>query len=560
MREAVIQVAKGKPQGRKQKQARPFDFSRFATRYIALQFSYEGGSYAGFASNGDDEEETVEAHLLMALIKTKLIPDRASACVSRCGRTDKGVNALRQVVGLRVRSSLPMKPQAGEDATTATHENGTPPKDIWSTPYETQTEGEIDYCTLLNRVLPADIRVLGWAPVPVDFSARFCCVHRTYRYFFDAKGLDLAAMHAAATKLIGEHDFRNFCKMDVTSVQSFRRLVQDARILEVGDWQWAVDTHGGGLPTSVPKQRLCCLQIQGQAFLWHMVRCIMSVLLAVGRGQEDVRVVDDLLDIARFPAKPHYSLASEHPLVLHDCYFEHVSFHYSPSALFRLWTDLRMTWGQAAVRLARLHNHLEHVAEIKVSKAALEAWAECELALGRSQQGGSRPQNGDKGSSKRQCVGENGGGKEKKGGMEEEEAMSRDGANETQGEDVQIEWRDALAYLETLGIVPDLEESKRRKGIWTPYIPLKDRPVGKTYEEAVAEIGGKKRELFEQAQRKRETAAKLGGTKAFFQKMRGVDAINTAEMEPAAAAAHAAVHTNAKERKEEMRRELSMSN
>ena len=40
---------------------------------------------------------------------------------------------------------------------------------------------ELDYAALLNRALPGDIRVLGWAPVPAGFSARFSTLHRTYR-------------------------------------------------------------------------------------------------------------------------------------------------------------------------------------------------------------------------------------------------------------------------------------------------------------------------------------------------------------------------------------------
>ena len=32
-------------------------------------------------------------------------------------------------------------------------------------------------------------------------------------------------MQVAASKLLGEHDFRNFCKMDVVNVQSFSRRV-----------------------------------------------------------------------------------------------------------------------------------------------------------------------------------------------------------------------------------------------------------------------------------------------------------------------------------------------
>lgn len=32
---------------------------------------------------------------------------------------------------------------------------------------------EIDYVKVLNKVLPKDIRVLGWCPVSTDFHARF---------------------------------------------------------------------------------------------------------------------------------------------------------------------------------------------------------------------------------------------------------------------------------------------------------------------------------------------------------------------------------------------------
>lgn len=35
------------------------------------------------------------------------------------------------------------------------------------------TDGEIDYVKILNRVLPNDIRIIGWSPAPTDFSARY---------------------------------------------------------------------------------------------------------------------------------------------------------------------------------------------------------------------------------------------------------------------------------------------------------------------------------------------------------------------------------------------------
>ncbi len=122
---------------------------------------------------------------------------------------------------------------------------------------------------IVNRSLPEDIRVLGWTDVPPTFSSRFSCTGRTYRYFFPARNLNIAVrcgavrcgavrcgavrcgavrcgavrcdavrcgavpsrcvpvdpqnMQAAAASLVGRHDFRNFCKMNIMAVNSFVR-------------------------------------------------------------------------------------------------------------------------------------------------------------------------------------------------------------------------------------------------------------------------------------------------------------------------------------------------
>jgi tRNA pseudouridine38/39 synthase len=58
------------------------------------------------------------------------------------------------------------------------------------------------------------------------FSARFDCTSRTYKYFFPRGGLSLARMEEAGKRLCGEHDFRNFCKMDVNNgVVNYRRRI-----------------------------------------------------------------------------------------------------------------------------------------------------------------------------------------------------------------------------------------------------------------------------------------------------------------------------------------------
>ena len=50
---------------------------------------------------------------------------------------------------------------------------------------------ELPYMVMLNSALPEDIRVLSWAPVGRDFSARFNCLHRTYKYFFPRGSMNI---------------------------------------------------------------------------------------------------------------------------------------------------------------------------------------------------------------------------------------------------------------------------------------------------------------------------------------------------------------------------------
>ena len=54
---------------------------------------------------------------------------------------------------------------------------------------------------------------------------RFGARYREYKYFMtqdSQRPLNIAAMQQAAGYLVGEHDFRNFCKMDVEHVLTFR--------------------------------------------------------------------------------------------------------------------------------------------------------------------------------------------------------------------------------------------------------------------------------------------------------------------------------------------------
>ena len=86
----------GTKRGKKKSQERPFDFSTHPRRHVALRLAYLGWSYQGFAVQ-ENTDNTVEARLFEAFLKTKLIQDRQSSNYHRCGRTDKGVSAFSQV-------------------------------------------------------------------------------------------------------------------------------------------------------------------------------------------------------------------------------------------------------------------------------------------------------------------------------------------------------------------------------------------------------------------------------------------------------------------------------
>ncbi|KAN0136879.1 Pseudouridine synthase [Lactarius tabidus] len=318
---------------------REFDFSAYPTRKIALKFSYAGMGYGGLAwQEGPTPLPTVEGVLFAALAKARLVdPDGGlEGCGwERCGRTDRGVSAAGQVVSLYVRSSnrrssAPAKaPDTNEDAPKgALDDDASAPR---------VTERDIRYLHTLNAILPPSIRVYAWAPVASSFSARFSCRTRHYKYFFSARSLDVDAMRNGAARLVGEHDFRNLCKLDpAKQLTTFRRRILRADISPV-----VVGGSSGGSDMDMH-----VLDLVGSAFLYNQVRHIMAVLLLIGARFEAPSVVSALLNAdpggegergvagkpppadllegeepppPRVTCKPEYQMADALPLVLWDC-------------------------------------------------------------------------------------------------------------------------------------------------------------------------------------------------------------------------------------------------
>lgn len=381
---------------------------------VPFKLAYLGKRYNGFEHHANTVTPlpTIEEELWKAFNKARLIfpanpnplnPGEVSwdgMDYSKCGRTDKGVSAFGQVIGIRVRSNRPLGKQKKATAkqvegetripeenegpvsqeSVETHGNDTYPRvngiEIASPSLDTQPKSngdtsifepiiedsdyeealdfdpikdEIPYALVLNKLLPPDIRILAWCPSPpIDFSARFSCQERQYRYYFTQPAfsptphhlenasndptriknawLDIAAMREAAKLFEGVHDFRNFCKVDGgKQIENFWRRVFFADIQEVEDDAGVALAHVNGPDfqpaTADGKPRVYTFTLHGSAFLWHQVRHMVAILFLVGQNLEKPEIVSQLLDVETNPRRPVYEMASETPLVLWDCIF-----------------------------------------------------------------------------------------------------------------------------------------------------------------------------------------------------------------------------------------------
>lgn len=405
-----------------------FDASKYSTRLIALKFAYLGQGYNGFEHHQNNKTPlpTIEEELWKALVKTRLINptptkengtpedgqvkyggkgngaydrigkstfekwDREGADVnwegceySKCGRTDRGVSAFGQVIGVRVRSNRPLPKASSRPAspahnpetelsTTSTGQGEELPisldGDIEPEAQEKEKSfdglhDELPYIQLLNRVLPPSIRIYAWCPnPPPNFSARFSCKERRYRYFFTnpcfapvpgSAGLyspatsstsqreehmregrlDIDAMRKGCRELIGLHDFRNMCKIDASKqLTNFKRRIFHADIEEISPLSLPSflshpslsspsSTATTASSSSVAGPKMYSFTLHGSAFLWHQVRSIIALLFLIGQGLEAPSLITNLLDIESNPTRPKYEMASDAPLVLWDCIF-----------------------------------------------------------------------------------------------------------------------------------------------------------------------------------------------------------------------------------------------
>ncbi len=217
---------------------------------IALGIEYDGTGY-----NGWQRQKTglgVQQRLEEALAR---VADESVEVVC-AGRTDAGVHASGQVVHFDTRS-------------------------------ERNSRG---WLLGANSNLPDDINVTWAQPVDDEFHARFSAITRRYQYrilnrlersslhrnraWWVYETLDAAAMHAAAQRLLGKHDFSAFRAAGCQASTAVREIGGIA-VTRDGDW--------------------LTLDVTANAFLQHMVRNMVGTLAAIGLGEQDIDWVSDVL-------------------------------------------------------------------------------------------------------------------------------------------------------------------------------------------------------------------------------------------------------------------------
>ena len=141
-----------------------------------------------------------------------------------------------------------------------------------------------------NTRLPPAVVVRWCKPVAADFHARYSARARRYRYrildrpvrpalerhfvTWERTPLDGEAMHVAAQALVGEHDFTSFRTVQCQARHPIRRIHAIGVRRNGSEW-W--------------------VEVDGNAFLHHMVRNIVGTLLPVGRGERPAEWVAGVL-------------------------------------------------------------------------------------------------------------------------------------------------------------------------------------------------------------------------------------------------------------------------
>ena len=224
-----------------------------ANRNIKLVIAYNGAAYHGWQRQAPGID-TVQQRIEDAAVRVVRHPVN----VHGAGRTDAGVHAAGQVANFR--STNTAVPLTG-------------------------------LRRAINSRLPGDIIIRSAVEVPDGFHASRSAVGKTYRYriylapsrpvmldrqvYHYWRPLAVAAMRDAAARLIGTHDFRGLATSAEVRENTVRTIFR-CELAERGE-----ELH---------------ITVQGDGFLYNMVRNIVGTLVEVGRGHWSPDRIDMILE------------------------------------------------------------------------------------------------------------------------------------------------------------------------------------------------------------------------------------------------------------------------
>lgn len=217
---------------------------------VKLVVAYEGTNYCGWQiqPNGITIEQVLN-ETLSSLLGEEITVTGAS-------RTDAGVHSLGNVAVFETHTKMPAE--------------------------------KISFA--LNQRLPEDIVVQESCQVPEDFHPRFSKSRKTYEYrilncrfrqplerrtsYFYHYPLDVRAMQKAAAYLVGEHDFTSFASVHAQT-NTYVRMIYALDVVREGD--------------------MIRIRVQGNGFLYNMVRIIAGTLIQVGAGIKKPEDMESIL-------------------------------------------------------------------------------------------------------------------------------------------------------------------------------------------------------------------------------------------------------------------------
>lgn len=221
-------------------------------RNIKMILEYDGTRYKGYQKL---DEKTLTIQGKMEEILSQITGEPIT--LIGCGRTDAGVHALNYVANFHTSSNL-------------------------------ETDKMLN---ILNDKLPDDIAIKSMKDASERFHARYNIISKTYLYKIDNSvkkkvferkyvskvkdKLDINNMKSCAQIFVGNHDFQSFTTLKSKTKSTVRTINR----IDIKENDGIID-----------------IEINGDGFLWNMIRIIIGTLILAGKGKLSSRDVEDILN------------------------------------------------------------------------------------------------------------------------------------------------------------------------------------------------------------------------------------------------------------------------